>query len=207
MTQRREYLLEAAYEYVLEHGLSDLSLRPLAQAIGSSPRVLLFVFESKDNLVRTLLARARQDELAVLEPIRAAAARGSVPQEEVALVVWDWLTQPGHRGLLTLWLEAYSRSLTIATGPLAEFGRQSVADWLPLLAGPAEPTVLLALLRGGMLDLLATGDHDRVDRSIRDALRLLSRHYDGQAGAVTEDMARAQVDESQAHERAHTTQA
>lgn len=187
MTQRREYLLEAAYAYVLEHGLSDLTLRPLAQAIGSSPRVLLFVFESKDNLVRTLLTRARQDELAVLEPIRTAAAQGAVPQEEVALVVWEWLTSPGHRGLLKLWLEAYSRSLTNLTGPLAEFGRQSVSDWLPLLAGPADPTALLALLRGGMLDLLATGDHDRVDRSIRQALHLLI----SQAGNVEERAAEA----------------
>lgn len=173
MSQRREYLLEAAYQYVLMHGLSDLSLRPLAQAIGSSPRVLLFVFESKDNLVRTLLARARQDELDILEPIRTAAEQGTILQAEVALVIWDWLANPGHRGLLTLWLEAYARSLTISGGPLAEFGRQSVADWLPLLAGPADPTVLLALLRGGMLDLLATGDHDRVDASIRTALHLL----------------------------------
>ena len=174
MSQRREYLLETAYQYVLKNGLSDLSLRPLAQAIGSSPRVLLFVFESKDNLVRTLLARARQDELDVLEPIRAAAQQGAVQQEEVAEVIWAWLTNPGHRGLLTLWVEAYARSLTVTSGPLAEFGRQSVTDWLPLLAGPVEPTALLALLRGGMLDLLATGDHVRVDASVRDALHLLT---------------------------------
>jgi len=175
MSQRREYLLEAAYQYVLAHGLSDLSLRPLAQAIGSSPRVLLFVFESKENLIRTLLSRARQDELIVLEPIRAVAQQGAIRQEEVSLVIWRWLANPGHSGLLKLWLEAYTQSLapSSSAGPLAEFGRQSVADWLPLLAGPAEPTALLALLRGGMLDLLATGDHERVDRSIRKALRLL----------------------------------
>jgi AcrR family transcriptional regulator len=182
MTQRREYLLEAAYEYVLEHGLSDLSLRPLAQAIGSSPRVLLFVFESKDNLVRTLLARARRDELDALERIRTAAQQGAIPQEEVALAIWDWLTNPGHRGLLKLWVEAYSRSLTVSTGPLAAFGSQSVRDWLPLLAGPVEPTVLLALLRGGMLDLLATGDHARVDSGIRDALRVLIREHESPGG-------------------------
>ena len=184
MTQRRDYLLEAAYQYVLQHGLSDLSLRPLAQAIGSSPRVLLFVFESKDNLVRTLLARARQDELEALAPIRTAAAQGSIPQEEVALVIWEWLANPGHRGLLTLWVEAYARSLTMSSGPLAEFGNQSVTDWLPLLTGPVEPTVLLALLRGGMLDLLATGDHERVDCSIRETLRLLFGPSASHAGEV-----------------------
>ncbi|MEX3648859.1 TetR family transcriptional regulator, partial [Mycolicibacterium porcinum] len=48
---RKIELLEAAYRYALAHGLGDLSLRPLAAAIGSSPRVLLFLFGSKDGLV------------------------------------------------------------------------------------------------------------------------------------------------------------
>ena len=63
MSARREELLERAYGYALEHGLASLSLRPLAEAIGSSPRVLLFLFGSKDGLVRALLERARADEL------------------------------------------------------------------------------------------------------------------------------------------------
>ncbi len=63
---RKEELLERAYGYVLEHGIADLSLRPLAAAIGSSPRVLLFLFGTKDGLIRELLARARADELAFL---------------------------------------------------------------------------------------------------------------------------------------------
>ena len=71
---RRRELLDAAYRYVLDHGLADLSLRPLAAAIGSSPRVLLFLFGSKDGLVAALLARARAEELAVLE--QRAARRG-----------------------------------------------------------------------------------------------------------------------------------
>lgn len=58
---RRTELLEAAYRYVLTHGLSELSLRPLAKAIGSSPRVLLYLFGSKDGLVRAQPARTRKD--------------------------------------------------------------------------------------------------------------------------------------------------
>src|SRR5215216_5393943 len=102
MSQRREYLLEAAYRYVLEHGLTDLSLRPLAQAIGSSPRVLLFLFGSKDELIRALLARARQDELELIDRVTVSQA-GAASPVEVALVVWEWLAYPAHRGLLTLW--------------------------------------------------------------------------------------------------------
>ena len=71
---RRRELLELAYEYVLEHGVADLSLRPLAAAIGSSPRVLLFLFGSKAELVQALLARAREDELEVLRGVAERVA-------------------------------------------------------------------------------------------------------------------------------------
>ena len=55
---RRDELLERAYRYVLEHGIAALSLRPLAADVQSSPRVLLFLFGSKDELVRALIMRA-----------------------------------------------------------------------------------------------------------------------------------------------------
>src|SRR5689334_23332929 len=94
---RREELLEAAYRYALEHGLADLSLRPLAAAIGSSPRVLLYLFGSKDGLIRELLARARADEVALLR---------SAPPGDLAAttrLIWDWISDPSLRALLILW--------------------------------------------------------------------------------------------------------
>jgi AcrR family transcriptional regulator len=172
MTARREELLEKAYAYVLEHGLTDLSLRPLAEAIGSSPRVLLYLFDSKDGLVRELLARARQDELAALQDL------GSDGLEAVTLTLWEWLAAPQHRSLLVLWVEAYARSLTDPTGPWSGFAHQTVEDWLAVLAraqpaavrrtraGIAERTRALALLRGGLLDLLATGDGARTTAAV-----------------------------------------
>jgi AcrR family transcriptional regulator len=167
VTARREELLEKAYGFVLEHGLADLSLRPLALAIGSSPRVLLYLFESKDGLVRELLARARQDELAAIQGIEGDL-------EAVTTTLWGWLAAPEHRPVLVLWVEAYARSLVDPAGPWAGFARQSVEDWLDVLAaaqppsvrrtkaGLAERTRALALLRGAFLDLLATGDEVRV---------------------------------------------
>jgi AcrR family transcriptional regulator len=173
---RHEELLELAYQHVLMNGLADMSLRPLAKEIGSSPRVLLFLFGSKDNLVRCLLQRARAEELAAIEGLRRAP--GSVDLATVARQVWDWLAAPEHRNLLGLWTEAYARSLVDVDGPWAGFARQTVRDWLDLLAscqpparrrsarGEAERTAVLALLRGAMLDLLATGDLDRTTRAL-----------------------------------------
>ncbi len=177
---RREELLERAYEHALGNGISALSLRPLATEIGSSPRVLLFLFASKDGLVRALLARARADELAVLE--RLGAEIRSVGLADAALQLWSWLAADEHRGLLRLWTESYARSLVEPDGPWAGFARETVEDWLQLLAaaqpprarrtraGRAQRTLVLAILRGAMLDLLATGDVERTTAAVALAL-------------------------------------
>lgn len=176
---RREELLESAYRYVLERGLTDLSLRPLAQAIGSSPRVLLFLFGSKDGLVRALLARARQDERALIGDLRAVQA-ASLPA--IASRIWEWLAVPDHRGLLVLWTESYARSLVAPAGTWGGFATATVTDWLELLAdaqppdqrhthvGEAQRTLVLATLRGALLDLLATGDQQRTTAAVQLAI-------------------------------------
>ena len=179
---RRTELLEAAYRYTLEHGLSDLSLRPLAAAIGSSPRVLMFLFGNKDGLVRALLARARADELAMLDRVgRTGTAIGLTAAVER---VWGWLAAAEHRSLLRLWAEAYARSLVEPDGAWAGFARATVTDWLAVLAACQPPserdgadgvtrrTLALAVLRGALLDLLATGDDERVTAAVRHQLGL-----------------------------------
>ena len=175
---RRRELLDAAYRYVLEHGLADLSLRPLAAAIGSSPRVLLFLFGSKDGLVQALLARARADERAVLDQVRRASVAGGPPA--AAEAIWAWLAAPEHRALLILWLEGYARALVERDGAWAGFAARTVRDWLELLTDVApgddvDRTLLLAVLRGCLLDLLATGDVDRTTAAVRRYLHLIDQ--------------------------------
>lgn len=176
---RRAELLDLAYRYVLDHGMAELSLRPLAAAIGSSPRVLLFLFGSKDGLVRELLARARADELAMLEGMQTG------PIAEVTSRIWSWGVDPRHRPVLVLWAEAYVRSLTEPDGPWASFAQSTVDDWLAVLAaaqpaahrrsaaGLAQRTQVLAMLRGAILDLLATGDSRRTTAAVNAYLRTL----------------------------------
>jgi AcrR family transcriptional regulator len=174
---RREELLEQTYRYALEHGVADLSLRPLAAAVGSSPRVLLFLFGSKAGLVQALLARARQDELWLLDRARAAGA-GKRDLVAVASELWEWLAAEEHRALLTLWVEGYARSLIDPDGPWAEFAAATVADWLEVFveATPdaSEGTLMLAVLRGAMLDLLATGDIERISAAVTRHLERLA---------------------------------
>ncbi|MEV6305353.1 TetR/AcrR family transcriptional regulator [Actinoplanes sp. NPDC051861] len=173
---RQTELLEAAYRYALANGLADVSLRPLAAAIGSSPRVLIYLFGSKEGLVRALLARAREDELRFLRD-----GGGPLGLMSAAERVWAWLAAEEHRPLLRLWVEAYARSLVEPGGAWAGFAETTVRDWLGFLAA-AEPdgpdrsvrhTLVLAVLRGGLLDLLATGEEQRVTAAVRHQLDLL----------------------------------
>ncbi len=170
---RRTEILDAAYRYVLEHGLAAASLRPVAEAVGSSTGVLRFLFGSKDGLVRAILERARQDELALLDHLQADDSLAGI-----GIQLWSWLSAPDHRPVLVLWVESYASSLLDDTGPWAGFARSTVDDWLALLAraqpapvrntaaGRAERTALLAVLRGALLDLLATGDVARTTRAV-----------------------------------------
>lgn len=182
VSARREELLERAYAYVIERGLVAMSLRPLAAAIGTSPRVLLFLFGSKDEIVRALLARARSEEVELIEEIHAAG-RGELAN--VGLKTWQWLSAEEHRGLLKLWVESYARALVEPEGPWAGFAATTVEDWLELLAqsqppgerrtarGRARRTLVLAILRGALLDLLATDDLGRTTHAVKQALQQL----------------------------------
>lgn len=180
-SSRRAEIVEAAYEYVLANGLAGASLRPVAEAVGSSTGVLRFLFGSKDALVEALLERARADELAVLERIPVEGDLATV-----ASAVWDWLADPRHASLLRLWTESYAASLQDDAGPWTGFAATTVQDWLTVLAraqprevrntaaGRAQRTAVLAVLRGCFLDLLATGDRARTTRAVRDYLTELS---------------------------------
>jgi AcrR family transcriptional regulator len=178
-SNRYNEVLEASYQYALANGIADLPLRPLAAAVGSSAGVLIYLFGSKDGLVRALLARAREDELAML----AGAGEGDLAT--VVWQVWGWLADEQHRPLLRLWVEAYATSLIEPDGAWAGFAKATVDDWLAVLAaaqprrtrqskaGAAQRTLALAVLRGALLDLLATGDSERTSAAVRAQLARL----------------------------------
>jgi len=169
---RKQELLRASLDYAATHSLSDLSLRPLAKAIGSSPRVLLYLFGSKTGLISDVLAlnRAEQQEL-----LRQARERDAGARESLQLL-WGWIVDPARDNLRRLFLEAYIRSAGSTDEAWHDFARRSVDDWLDSLAvliGQSS-TLALAVIRGLVLDLLATNDLRRVNAAWK---HFLDTHY------------------------------
>jgi AcrR family transcriptional regulator len=172
---RRAELLNACYGYVLEHGLAGLSLRPLAAATGTSPRVLLYLFGSKEQLVRELLARARQEQITLLTGLLGPDLPDGF--EALADRLWNLLSSPEQRPMVRLTYEAFLRSVSRDPGPWEGFAAETARDYRDLLirAQPgthpadaeATATSTLALIRGLLLDLLAHGDTDRVTAAWR----------------------------------------
>ncbi|MEU6269503.1 TetR/AcrR family transcriptional regulator [Saccharopolyspora shandongensis] len=178
MTQRddgrRGELLAKLLDYSATHGLSEVSLRPLAAAVGSSPRMLLYFFGSKEELVREVHRHARDVQLQLL----ADTIGDCSDRTEVLRALWRWLSDPAHHNIIRFFFESYARSLHAHGGAWDGFGEASVHEWLPRLrqalgGSDAEATLALAALRGLLLDLLATGDTDRVEAAFEDLLRSL----------------------------------
>src|SRR5947209_10518817 len=178
--ERRADLLERITEYIAANGLADLSLRPLARAVGSSPRVLLYYFTSKEDLIGEVLAQLRRRQRTVFATLPRDAASYSV----TVRAAWKLMSAAEHERVFRLFFEVYGLALQ-APDRYGEFLRGAVDDWIAYLAAAklaegygkrdarAIATVLLAGYRGFLLDLLATRDRSRVDRAVAVWVRAL----------------------------------
>lgn len=171
---RREDLLERIVDYACEHGLAELSLRPLAKAVGSSPRVLLYYFGSKDELVVSVIAAARARQRRQFANIKLTEGLSS---RELCRICWRVMSDLRNEPLFRLWFEVYGLALQDRTR-FPGFLDRAVEDWLDFLAigsiqagytreqARAWASMVLAGFRGFMMDLCATRDRARIDGAV-----------------------------------------
>jgi AcrR family transcriptional regulator len=155
---RREQLLQAAIDYAVEHGLSELTLRPLADALGVLPNSLVHHFGSKEELLSAILNGVR-DRLQGMMRAEMQRHPGSDPLRGA----WRWTSSPERLPFFRSFFEAYGLALR-RPDRFAHFLERVVADWLLTLDVP-RATLELAVLRGLLLDLLTTGERERVERA------------------------------------------
>ena len=160
--QRREELLDAVLATLGEEGLGARSLREIAEASGTSHRMLIHHFGSRDGLlvavVDAMEARQRA-RMATLDP-QAPTFLGDM---------WDELRAPANRGVERLFFECYARGAN-GEEPFASMHPGSVRTWVEAAEAQGMDPVLarlgLAVVRGLLLDLAATGDARDVDAAL-----------------------------------------
>ena len=172
--ERPGELLDSIVDHLIENGVSELSLRPLAKAVGSSPRVLLYYFGSKEELVVKALARLRERQRGAYERLKSASFASPT---DACRAIWRDMSSPKSESLFRMFFESYAMALRHPRR-FSEFLGSTIEDWLSFLAEPliregrsksearAYATLVLAGFRGFMLDYCASKDRARVDSAV-----------------------------------------
>ncbi len=167
--ERRAELLRLAIDYAIENGLADLTLRPLASALGVQPNTLVHHFGSKEQLLGEILNGVRNRLRGIRDQLQAE------PRSDPLWGVWQWTADPAREPFFRFFFEAYALALR-DPDRYAPFLERVVADWIGGRA-PTASTLDLAVVRGLLLDLLTTGDRARVEAALRRYRRLQGNRH------------------------------
>jgi AcrR family transcriptional regulator len=180
-TDSRRRLLDKAIDYVAEHGFGDASLRQLAAGIGTSHRMLIYHFGSKEAL-QVAIVQAVEEQ--TRDTVQRIVTDPSDTPVEAMRKVWAELTDERNERFERLFFELYVQALQDRPGTERLLGG-IVDDWLEQLAevqeaagrthdeARAEVRLGVAVTRGLLLDRLATGDRDDVDAAFERYLAIV----------------------------------
>ena len=123
-SRRRAAWTVHATDYVLEHGLIGLSLRPLAAALGTSDRMLLYHFGTKDDLVAAVLFESNDRAVAALDALPASTDLRAAVHD-----LWSVVRSPEFEPCTRLYVEAAALGL-LGREPYATVVRGANERWL-----------------------------------------------------------------------------
>jgi AcrR family transcriptional regulator len=187
----RQRLLDAAIDYVAANGIGELTLRGLAAAIGTSHRMLIHHFGSKEGLWLAIVQEVEQRQREILDEILPG------PDESIAETMRTWwrhISDPSLWPNERLFFELYGQALQGRAHttemlddivdswvrPGAEF---NIARGVPPDAARAHARLGVAVTRGLLLDLLATGERDEVDAAMDAFIDFYEAWLPGATGA------------------------
>lgn len=171
--EKRDALLRSVIGYLETHGVNDLSLAPLAEAIGTSKRMLLYYFGDKNGLLTQALDASRPNVSDFLHEVDS-------PERltEASMSIWHALTRGRRHRAVPVLLQVLSLA---GTDPdtFGTYARHAVeamviplaqaceSAGIPPREAPARATLLVSGLRGLAQDLVVTGDRERLDAAAK----------------------------------------
>ncbi|MCX9148029.1 TetR/AcrR family transcriptional regulator [Erythrobacter sp. WG] len=151
----KESLLPLLMAHVLEHGMGQASLRPLAKAAGTSDRMLIYHFGTKEGLLKDLLGHIAGTYALLLDAAIAGSAPPATRSELLARILAQF-GDPAMEPFMRLWWEIVGGSARGSPGFRA--AAQAMVDklvvWLEaqMPAGDPDPAggarFLLAAIEG-----------------------------------------------------------
>ncbi|WP_433337431.1 TetR/AcrR family transcriptional regulator [Spirillospora sp. CA-294931] len=183
--QRRADLLDAIVEYLAEHGIAGLSLRPLAKALGHSTYVLTHHFATKDELVTAVLGHLDQVQRGRLNALSDGTGRAGLTGRpglgEIIRASWEWHLAEDLRLVRLLHEIEGLAAAGRLSGPYVPKMLSDRADFVagvlrahgvPADAAHRRATLLNAAYAGLQTDYLTTGDRERAEAALDDLVAL-----------------------------------
>jgi AcrR family transcriptional regulator len=175
----RDRLLAAVIDHYATDGLGEQSLRQIAAAVGSSHRMLLYHFGSKDGLLMAVAQAVEERTKARLTAMVAARGpAGGEATDQNVRATWDLVADPTQADFERLFFALYSRALQ-GDEALRSMLTENMTGWIeanlelatlhgiPADVAQAHTRLGVAVTRGLLLDLLLTGDRTGVDAALQ----------------------------------------
>ncbi|MEJ7800925.1 MAG: TetR/AcrR family transcriptional regulator [Ilumatobacter sp.] len=183
--ERRTSLLDEVVVYLSEHGLANVSLRPMASELGVSVNSLMHHFGSKDDLLISALRRSGAVQTEIEQ--RWLARQPRMSQADLLRAWWRWITASGQNlAIVRLGIEAAAMEATLDGLPRQVRGEQIglwrsniqdrlMAEGVPSDTAVIEASLAKAMFTGLVVDLLATGQKARLTRALEVGLARLEQ--------------------------------
>jgi AcrR family transcriptional regulator len=182
---RRQELLDQIVDYLAVHGLAQVTLRPLATALGVSINRLVHHFGSKEDLITAALRRVVELQAEVQEGWMRSDP--DITLAELHRKWWRWMNAaPENLALVRLGYEAAALDTTVSGLPgevradqLAVwrrgFEKMLVAEGLDPELARIEASVQKVFFTGLVIELVATGEKKRLTQTLETSLERLTR--------------------------------
>lgn len=166
MSDRRRELLVGATTWTIEHGLGAVSLRPLAAAIGTSDRMLVYYFGSRDGLITAIATEAADLLVAAMPPVDASQVEPT--PEGWIHGCWSLFTDPALRPAMAFLFELDAAGVR-EPGALRDAAALVSERWIEVIDGSlAVLGVPARRRRGGVTEVVASSLIGLVLRSLLD---------------------------------------
>lgn len=179
MSAPREKLLQDVIAFVAEEGLTDLSLRQIADGVGTSHRMLLYHFKSRAGLVAAIAAEVESRQREAM----ASLTRTDVTPREWVLASWKQVSTPELAPFVALFFDVMSQAIQRRPGT-EDFRANLTEPWIEAAreagrhagveSSDADIRLGIAAVRGLLLDLQTGGDPAEVGAAIERLATLLS---------------------------------
>jgi AcrR family transcriptional regulator len=167
MPDSRAGLLARILEFAARDGLADRSLREIATGVGTSHRMLLYHFGSREGLLAAVVDAMEQQQRAAMAALAGTAATPA----ELMSGLWRQVADPQIRPFVRLFFEVFALATRHAPGTEQVLAgltttwlddAEQVARQLDVEPDRAALRLGVAVTRGLLLDLLAGDDYDEV---------------------------------------------